>query len=319
MAEKPGNRAPSKNNVMTNPILLAKDRNKPTRDYAWPNLYDFSLEIMRPSLDGSIFEMKSVMLQMIQTARQFGGLKMEDDQNKINETSPQFKAPLESIMEDRPLSSMAADLTSAIPAIPISVVPAATARRRRGRPASPRRPRTTNPILASLGGIAMSGHNLRPHRITIYRAQNIVDKIVAFCKEGHQGAIVLSASGGAVISSVTLRGTKSQDEISLEGSFEILSLTGRFIESESESASEVRGRLHLTTSLVLQDMSVIGGIITGPLIAASRMSILMGTIDPITSNNPQADMIPLATNLNITEPSSHFDASASCSKFNINN
>ncbi|CAK9320137.1 unnamed protein product [Citrullus colocynthis] len=237
---------------------------------------------------------------------------MENDQNRINNTSPLFKAPLEPIMEDETLSSMAPHLTVAIPAIPISTVPATARPRGRSRATSPRRPRTTNPILAPIRGIAMSGQNLKPHRITIYRAQDVVEKIVAFCK-GHRGAVVLSASGNAIISSVTLRGSNSPLEITLEGRFEILSLAGRFIENETE------GRLHLTISLVLQDMSVIGGIITGPLIAASAMNILMGTFNPPTSN-PQADIIPLATNLNISEPSSsNFDASASCSNSNKKN
>ncbi|XP_038880318.1 uncharacterized protein LOC120071956 [Benincasa hispida] len=49
------------------------------RNYAAPKLYDFSPRIARPTVEENArFEIKSVMLQMIQNARQFGGLQGED-------------------------------------------------------------------------------------------------------------------------------------------------------------------------------------------------------------------------------------------------
>lgn len=64
--------------MQAHPILLAHDRNRSIRDYASPILYDFSPGIMCPTFHGSRFEMKLVMLQMLQTVGQFGGAPDED-------------------------------------------------------------------------------------------------------------------------------------------------------------------------------------------------------------------------------------------------
>lgn len=64
--------------IQTHPILLAHDRNSPIRDYASPILYDFLPRIRRPAFQGSRFEMKPVILQMLQTLRQFRGTPGED-------------------------------------------------------------------------------------------------------------------------------------------------------------------------------------------------------------------------------------------------
>ncbi|XP_038880527.1 uncharacterized protein LOC120072192 [Benincasa hispida] len=57
---------------------MANNSTRPMREYASPVLYDFSPGIIYPMPDGTRFEMKSVMLQMLQTARQFGGSHGED-------------------------------------------------------------------------------------------------------------------------------------------------------------------------------------------------------------------------------------------------
>lgn len=64
--------------IQAHPILLAHGCNRLIRNYAWPNLYDFSLCIMRSTFQGSRFEMNPIMLQMLQTTRQFGGAPNED-------------------------------------------------------------------------------------------------------------------------------------------------------------------------------------------------------------------------------------------------
>ena len=40
-------------NHEVNPILLAHDRNRPMREYASPNLYDFALGILQPTFEGN--------------------------------------------------------------------------------------------------------------------------------------------------------------------------------------------------------------------------------------------------------------------------
>lgn len=54
--------------MQTHPILLAHDRNRPISNYVSSILYDFSLGIMRSAFQGSRFEIKPMMFQMLQTA-----------------------------------------------------------------------------------------------------------------------------------------------------------------------------------------------------------------------------------------------------------
>ncbi|XP_038890753.1 uncharacterized protein LOC120080236 [Benincasa hispida] len=57
---------------------MANSSTRPMKEYASPVLYDFSPGIIYPTLDGTRFEMKSVMLQMLQIAGQFRGAQGED-------------------------------------------------------------------------------------------------------------------------------------------------------------------------------------------------------------------------------------------------
>lgn len=67
-----------------NPTYLAHDLNWPIRSYASPNLYDFNPSIIYPAFgETARFEIKPVMLQMIQNAGQFGGHPREDLHNHI--------------------------------------------------------------------------------------------------------------------------------------------------------------------------------------------------------------------------------------------
>ncbi|KAA0062403.1 putative disease resistance RPP13-like protein 1 [Cucumis melo var. makuwa] len=55
-----------------NPTYLADDRDRPIRSYASPNLYDFNPGIAYPTFsENTRFEIKLVMLQIIQNAGQF--------------------------------------------------------------------------------------------------------------------------------------------------------------------------------------------------------------------------------------------------------
>ncbi|XP_022977267.1 AT-hook motif nuclear-localized protein 2-like [Cucurbita maxima] len=234
-----------------------------------------------------------------------------EDENTANGSSPKIFASLEpiieeSLLEDTWKNSMP-NYMAVAPSTPISIIPTTTedwdAFFAAPPPPSPKRLRISNDILASMDGsfegeIALSSDNLKQNIIHIYPGQDIVEKIMSFCKEGHRVATVLSADAEATVSSATLRGPAS--EVALEGRFEILSLTGRFVASECESAGNggAGGRLHLTVSMVLQDAKVIGGTVVGPLMAATRMHVVIGTLDPVPYK-PKAEI-----NLNITPPSS---------------
>lgn len=67
-----------------NPAYLAHDLDRPIRFYALPNLYDFNLAMAYPTFcETSLFEIKHVMLQMIQNVGQFGGHPREDPYEHI--------------------------------------------------------------------------------------------------------------------------------------------------------------------------------------------------------------------------------------------
>ncbi|XP_038874908.1 uncharacterized protein LOC120067411 [Benincasa hispida] len=80
MADKQANQnlAQQLAHAAQNPIIMANSSTRPMREYASPGLYDFSPTIIYPTPDGTRFEMKSVMLQMLQTAGQFRGARGED-------------------------------------------------------------------------------------------------------------------------------------------------------------------------------------------------------------------------------------------------
>ncbi|XP_038882276.1 uncharacterized protein LOC120073506 [Benincasa hispida] len=60
-----------------NPILMANNSMRPIREYTSPVLYDFTPRIVYPTPNGTRFEMKFVMLQMLKTAGKFGGSRGE--------------------------------------------------------------------------------------------------------------------------------------------------------------------------------------------------------------------------------------------------
>ncbi|XP_038887458.1 uncharacterized protein LOC120077591 [Benincasa hispida] len=83
MADNNNNEAPEGNQGVNrpvqDPVFLAADHNIPIRNYAAPNLYDFSPGISRPIVEENArFEIKPVMVQMIQNMRQFESLQCEN-------------------------------------------------------------------------------------------------------------------------------------------------------------------------------------------------------------------------------------------------
>ncbi|KAJ6388793.1 hypothetical protein OIU77_027199 [Salix suchowensis] len=99
-------------------------------------------------------------------------------------------------------------------------------------------------------------------------------KIISFSQQGPRAICVLSANG--VISSVTLRQPDSSGgTLTYEGRFEILSLSGSFMPSETGGARSRSGGM--SVSLASPDGRVVGGGVAGLLVAASPVQVVVGS------------------------------------------
>ncbi|KAJ8767668.1 hypothetical protein K2173_018226 [Erythroxylum novogranatense] len=110
------------------------------------------------------------------------------------------------------------------------------------------------------------GANFTPHVITVNAGEDVTTKIISFSQQGPRAICILTANG--VISSVTLRQPDSSGgTLTYEGRFEILSLSGSFMPTESGGT---RGRSGgMSVSLASPDGRVVGGGVAGLLVAAS--------------------------------------------------
>ncbi|KAK1408320.1 hypothetical protein QVD17_39984 [Tagetes erecta] len=127
-----------------------------------------------------------------------------------------------------------------------------------------------------LGDLVSSsvGANFMPHIINVNTGEDVMMKVISFSQQGPRAICILSAIG--VISSVTLRQPDSSGgTLTYEGRFEILSLTGSFISSESGGIKNRSGGLSI--SLSSPDGRVVGGSVAGLLVAASPVQIIVGS------------------------------------------
>ncbi|XP_021735998.1 AT-hook motif nuclear-localized protein 1-like [Chenopodium quinoa] len=118
------------------------------------------------------------------------------------------------------------------------------------------------------------GANFTPHIITVNAGEDVTMKVISFSQQGPRAICILSAIG--VISSVTLRQPDSSGgTLTYEGRFEILSLTGSFMPSESGGIRNRSGGM--SVSLASPDGRVVGGGVAGLLVAASPVQIVVGS------------------------------------------
>ncbi|XP_010426692.1 PREDICTED: AT-hook motif nuclear-localized protein 7-like [Camelina sativa] len=124
------------------------------------------------------------------------------------------------------------------------------------------------------------GSNFTPHIITVNTGEDITMRIISFSQQGRRAICILSANG--VVSNVTLRQPDScGGTLTYEGRFEILSLSGSFMETENQGGS--RGRSGgMSVSLAGPDGRVVGGGVAGLLIAATPIQVVVGSF--ITSD-----------------------------------
>ncbi|KAL9434965.1 hypothetical protein AB3S75_021263 [Citrus x aurantiifolia] len=121
------------------------------------------------------------------------------------------------------------------------------------------------------------GTNFTPHVITIDAGEDVMMKVISFSQQGPRAICILSANG--VISNVTLRQPDSSGgTLTYEGRFEILSLSGSFMLTESQGTRSRSGGM--SVSLASPDGRVVGGAVAGLLVAAGPVQVVVGSFLP---------------------------------------
>jgi len=140
-----------------------------------------------------------------------------------------------------------------------------------------------------------AGTGFTPHVVTVAVGEDIASKILSFSQQGPKVMSVFSASGA--VSTVTLHHSSNSgpDSVTYEGRFEILYLSGTYnLNGEEGSQSRSNG---LSICLSSPNGRVIGGRVSGVVIAATHVQIVIGsflyggakTKNKIISNVPEQD------------------------------
>ncbi|KAI5398200.1 AT-hook motif nuclear-localized protein 14 [Lathyrus oleraceus] len=121
----------------------------------------------------------------------------------------------------------------------------------------------------SLGNLR---ENFNLHIVTVRAGEDIGQNIMSLMqKHSRCEMCILSASGS--ISSATLRQPATAGgNITYEGRFDIISLTGSYVRNENDGRSG-----GLSVCLAHSDGQLVGGSIAGPLKAASQVQVIAGT------------------------------------------
>ncbi|CAI0413942.1 unnamed protein product [Linum tenue] len=120
-----------------------------------------------------------------------------------------------------------------------------------------------------------AGANFTPHIITVNAGEDVTMKIISFSQQGPRAICILSANG--VISSVTLRQPDSSGgTLTFEGRFEILSLSGSFMPTDTTGGTRSRSG-GMSVSLASPDGRVLGGGVAGLLVAAGPVQVVVGS------------------------------------------
>lgn len=122
--------------------------------------------------------------------------------------------------------------------------------------------------------LGSAGTGFTPHVIAVKAGEDVSAKIMSFSQHGPRAICILSANGA--ISNVTLRqAATSGGTVTYEGRFEILSLSGSFLLSESSGQRSRTGGL--SVSLAGPDGRVLGGGVAGLLTAASPVQVVVAS------------------------------------------
>uniref|UniRef100_M4D9W0 AT-hook motif nuclear-localized protein n=1 Tax=Brassica campestris TaxID=3711 RepID=M4D9W0_BRACM len=144
------------------------------------------------------------------------------------------------------------------------------AKRNRGRP-----PGSGKKQLDALGGTG--GVGFTPHVIEVKTGEDIAMKVVAFTHQGPRAICILSATGA--VSSVMFRQSSNPNGVvKYEGPYEIISMSGSFLNTESNGTVTKTGSL--SVSLARPDGQVVGGCVAGMLVAGSQVQVVVGSFVP---------------------------------------
>ncbi|XP_023767403.1 AT-hook motif nuclear-localized protein 10 [Lactuca sativa] len=175
-------------------------------------------------------------------------------------------------------------------------------------PSSGKRPRGRPPGSGNKQQPAASGlpgAGFMPHILDVKSGEDVLAKLVWFSQNSTRALCILSASGS--ISNITLQQTAtSGGTVTYEGRFEILSLSGSFMASESEDGQRSRTG-GLSVALSGPDGRVLGGNVAGLLTAATPVQVIVGSFIPAsqrqvkggkgnTNNNNEAEVVNAPAN-----------------------
>ncbi|KAJ7973567.1 AT-hook motif nuclear-localized protein [Quillaja saponaria] len=110
-----------------------------------------------------------------------------------------------------------------------------------------------------------------PHVISVAAGEDVGQKIMLFLQRTNREICILSASG-SISNASLLQPATSGGNVSYEGRFEIISLSGSYIRTD------LGGRTGgLSVCLSCTDGQIIGGGVGGPLKAAGPVQVIVGT------------------------------------------
>ncbi|KAG4385399.1 hypothetical protein GLYMA_12G084400v4 [Glycine max] len=120
-----------------------------------------------------------------------------------------------------------------------------------------------------------AGGSIIPHVLTVKIGEDLVSTIMSFFDKGPRAVCILSATGA--VSDVAIRQNGASHVIMrLEGTFEILSLSGACTYTSSPSGL-VRKTGSLSVSLARTDGRVFGGVLESALVAACPIQLVMAS------------------------------------------
>ncbi|XP_073124273.1 AT-hook motif nuclear-localized protein 15-like [Henckelia pumila] len=153
----------------------------------------------------------------------------------------------------------------------ISEPSSSSGRRPRGRPPGSKN-KQKPPIIIT----KESPNALRSHVLEVGSGSDVSESIATFARRRHCGVSVLSGSG--IVTNVTIRQPSAPaGVITLQGRFEILSLSGAFLPAPSPPNAS-----GLTVYLSGGQGQVVGGTVVGALIASGPVMIIAATFTNAT-------------------------------------
>lgn len=150
------------------------------------------------------------------------------------------------------------------------------------------------------------GVGFMPHILDVKAGEDVLAKLMWFSQNSTRAVCILSANGA--ISNVTLQqSATSGGTVTYEGRFEILSLSGSFMVSETDGQRSRTGGL--SVSLSGPDGRVLGGNVAGLLTAASPVQMIVGSFVPASQRQTktgvnEAEVVNAPVNLGTTSGSS---------------